>query len=120
MSSFPRRLGWSKGELSGIYSGRSDYQLLFQASSDPLADHSLVRKFWSLNCPPKVKIALWKFINNYFPTKLILYGKRIAQDPLCPRCQLEIEYSSHVLRDNGFARGLWSALGYRSLLSLPV
>ncbi|XP_012435476.1 uncharacterized protein LOC105762113 [Gossypium raimondii] len=113
LSSFPQenRVVWG-GEGLGIYIVRSGYRLLLQTPNFTIREHTLFKQIWGLSCPPKIKIALWKFVNAYVPTKSSLYDKRIASDPTCPRCHLDVENVNHVFRLCVFARDVWVALEY--------
>ncbi|KAH1097608.1 hypothetical protein J1N35_014529 [Gossypium stocksii] len=75
-------------------------------------DTRLCSRVGGLSCPSKIKIALWKFINQFVPTKLCLSNKRIANDTHSPRCHVANEDVSHVLRHCAFARNVWLAFHY--------
>ncbi|KAL4291360.1 hypothetical protein GQ457_14G018510 [Hibiscus cannabinus] len=89
-------LVWS-GERSGIYSVLSDYKHLRPSTSLSNDEQVLFKQIWALLCPSKVRINLWKLSNNYIPTKANLCYKRIATDPLCPRCHLDAEGIKHII-----------------------
>ncbi|KAG8503250.1 hypothetical protein CXB51_001230 [Gossypium anomalum] len=65
-----------------------------------------------LLCPPKIKIALWKFLKQFVPTKVCLYNKRIVNDVQCPRCYTITEEVSHVLRHCAFIRTIRVSILY--------
>lgn len=43
--------------------------------------------FWSLNIPGVVKMFLWKALNNYLPTKMNLFCRKVVKYHLCPICK---------------------------------
>lgn len=45
--------------------------------------------------------------------ELCSYDRRIANDPLFPRCSAERESINHVFRSCDYANQIWTALGYR-------
>lgn len=100
------------GEHSGIYTVRSGYRLLLPTVALQPLDHQLLYRIWDLDCPPKVRIAIWKVCKFYLPTKAMLYFKRICFDNACSRCHSNCEDVSHVFRLCPFAHAVWSCLGY--------
>lgn len=54
------------------------------------------KKIWSLQITPKNKIANWRIIHNFIPTASILYNRRLAISPMCPRCNIEAETPLHI------------------------
>lgn len=75
---------------------------------------NLFKHIWILKCPRKICIALWKFVRHFIPKKLSLFNKRIAQDPIFPRCLTNVEDINHVIHFCGFVKGVWDALQYVS------
>ena len=66
---------------------------------------------WSLPCPKKIQVFLWKALRNRLPTKAFLAFGRLHVDSLCPRCHSP-ETTIHILRDCSWAREIWcQALG---------
>ncbi|KAL4354038.1 hypothetical protein GQ457_06G007780 [Hibiscus cannabinus] len=104
-------LVWS-GEHSVLYSVRSGYRLLMGSILVPSDDKKLFRTLWTIDCPPKFKIQVWKFIWNYAPTKSTLFTKRLTSDSLCPLCISAMEDITHALIDCPLASSIWSYLGY--------
>ena len=62
---------------------------------------------WSLPCPKKIQVFLWKAFRNRLLTKTFLAHRRQHMDSLCPRCQSP-ETTLHILRDCPWAREIWS------------
>ncbi|KAG8478637.1 hypothetical protein CXB51_028481 [Gossypium anomalum] len=119
-------LVWS-GERSGIYSVRSGYRLLLQQptllssrhdmspENQPTllsSRHDAFKKIWATRCPPKIKIALWKFVHGFVATRPCLYNRRVGNNPSCSRCNFDHETVNHVLRFCAKVRDVWVMLGY--------
>ncbi|GMJ05893.1 hypothetical protein like AT4G29090 [Hibiscus trionum] len=66
---------------------------------------------WSVKCPPKVKIFLWKSVWNYLPTLQNLMHKRVVSNTRCIRCNANIENVEHVFRECPFTQQVWHGLG---------
>ena len=62
---------------------------------------------WSLPCPKKIQVFLWKALRNCLPTKTFLAHRCQHMDSLCLRCQSP-ETTLHILRDCPWAREIWS------------
>ena len=58
---------------------------------------------WSLPCPKKNQVFLWKALRNRLPTKTFLAFGRLHVDSLCPHCQSP-ETTIQILRDFLWAR----------------
>ena len=77
---------------------------------------------WSLPCPKKIQVFLWKALRNRLPTKTFLAHRRLHMDSLCPCCQSP-ETTIHILRVCPWAREIWcQAPGILSLsfFALPL
>ena len=80
------------------------------------------KSLWSLPCPKKIQVFLWKALRNCLPTKTFLAFGRQHVDSLCPRCQSP-ETTIHILQDCPWAREIWrQALGILplSFFALPL
>ncbi|KAL4283316.1 hypothetical protein GQ457_16G016220 [Hibiscus cannabinus] len=65
------KLIW-RSKKSGIYTVRSEYQLLLRQSQIDPHRKKMFKAIWNLECPSKVRIMLWKSFLNFIPTKLNL------------------------------------------------
>lgn len=52
-------------------------------------------KFWNLKIPPKVKIFIWKVIQNYIPTELNLAKHHIPTQGMCFLCKFHLDSTCH-------------------------
>ncbi|KAK8486172.1 hypothetical protein V6N11_049808 [Hibiscus sabdariffa] len=112
----PDRRIWC-GEKNGLYSVRSDYRLLL-GSSSPNSDLCVFyKKLWSLKCPAKVRINLWKFSLNFVPTRLNLFMKHVSLIDVCPRGCGVSESVLHFCRDCDFVKAIWRGLNISLLVS---
>lgn len=85
------------GERLGIYTVRSGYRLLLQSSTHTRIEHAIFKQVWNVNCLPKIKIIVWKFVCGFVATRECLYSRRIAHSPLCPNSNTKRESVNHVL-----------------------
>lgn len=53
------KLVWG-GEHTGIYTVRSGYKLLLGTHMGAPLERKLYKQIWNIDCPPKVRIALWR------------------------------------------------------------
>ncbi|XVF66077.1 hypothetical protein PTKIN_Ptkin10aG0005200 [Pterospermum kingtungense] len=61
-----------------------------------------------MRVPPKVKVFGWKLSHDILPTYLALTKRRILSDPICPRCSVAEETTTHAIRDCAKARNIWA------------
>jgi hypothetical protein len=66
-------------------------------SSRPRMESKVWKRLWQLQAPANVKNFYWRLGNNLLPTKGNLFKRKIATDPLCSICLLELETSYHIL-----------------------
>ena len=52
---------------------------------------------WKLAMPEKIKIFLWRAINNLLLTSENLWKRRVVQEPICQICSNNVETISHAL-----------------------
>ena len=62
---------------------------------------------WTLPCPKKIQLFLWKAMRNRLPTKTFLSHGRQHVDSQCSRCNSP-ETTLHTLQDYPWAREVWS------------
>ncbi|XP_058210987.1 uncharacterized protein LOC131323292 [Rhododendron vialii] len=55
------------------------------------------KKLWGLQIHPKVKLFMWKCLNNVLTTNVALFARKFRFDPVCSRCGKAEESISHVL-----------------------
>lgn len=103
------RVVWG-GERSGVYSVSSGYRLLLDPQILRSIEEKLFKKIWLINCPPKMRIVLWRFLWCYVLMRACLFGKWIAHSPFYPRCLLDVESVNHVIRYCAYARAAWKDL----------
>lgn len=106
------KLVWFE-DKSGVYSMKSGYKAFMETSNINDMERNLYKQIWSLHCPAKIKILLWKLVPNYVLTFQNFHHKRIKTENRCSRCQNFSESSAHVVRDCLFAKQVWSSLKYQ-------
>lgn len=111
------RLVW-KHEGSGEYSVKSGYRVL---NSDYLRDPKyksscgeeykvFYTALWSLNIPGKIKIHIWRSVNNLVPHFCNLARGSLCAVALCPLCKEELENSDHLLWSCRILQKVWVSL----------
>ncbi|KAL4273917.1 hypothetical protein GQ457_13G010390 [Hibiscus cannabinus] len=109
-----------RGDRSGLYSVRSGYRWLISSELDvswdlnDVQDEWLSRFFkslWSLDLTPKIRISVWRLIQNYCPTFSNLHIRRINTNLHRLLCGSAPETNVHLLRDCSFVNGVCAGLG---------
>ncbi|KAK9020495.1 hypothetical protein V6N11_010518 [Hibiscus sabdariffa] len=96
----------------GNYSAKSGYRVLCaeQASTQVDGSSAFFSTLWVINVPAKVKITMWRIVNNFIPTFHNLQIRRMQVTNVCPFCQSAGETVEHLMRDCGFVQQLMSKL----------
>lgn len=68
------------------------------------------KSLWSLNILEKIKLFLWKCLQNSLPTNAQLYRKVREVTPLCTMCHTKTETNEHLLFHCPFAKEIWNLL----------
>ncbi|KAK8691665.1 hypothetical protein V6N13_075165 [Hibiscus sabdariffa] len=69
------------------------------------------KSLWSLDLTPKIRIFVWRMIQNYCPTFSNLHIRRINTNLHCLLCGSAPETNVHLLRDCSFVNGVCAGLG---------
>ncbi|KAH1106130.1 hypothetical protein J1N35_009898 [Gossypium stocksii] len=98
--------------IDGEYSVRSGHRLLLQDEQNHILTDlkQLYKKLWSMDLTPKIKITVWRLLNNYLPNFSNLHYRRMLNSPICRRCQSEAETMEHIFRDYPTAKETWQQL----------
>uniref|UniRef100_A0A803PKZ1 Reverse transcriptase zinc-binding domain-containing protein n=1 Tax=Cannabis sativa TaxID=3483 RepID=A0A803PKZ1_CANSA len=119
LSPFPRddKLIWHHSD-SGIYSVKIGYQLA--ASLETQHEHSSSsthrqwwNRMWSLRLPKKLKIFLWRFINEALPTAVNLVHRKFSSSNACSLCQCSWKTSGHAIFRCKRAKAVWQQFQYK-------
>ncbi|KAA3460557.1 reverse transcriptase [Gossypium australe] len=114
-------LAW-EGEASGVFSVCSAYKLLQTTDEFPrayalqISYRNLYKELWLLNLPTKIKITVWKITWNFLPTRVNLQHKKLAIDPICPRCGEQAETIDHFFQGCPVTKETWSTLLLQDVL----
>lgn len=107
------RLVWAASK-QGTFSVRSAYYLEKSRREQEQGESlnqgdakNLWKLVWSLKVPSMLKNFMWKVGMNLLPTKDNLFRQHIAQDPLCPICNLEPESVEHILWSCRSSQAVW-------------
>ncbi|KAL4387252.1 hypothetical protein GQ457_09G002290 [Hibiscus cannabinus] len=98
-------------DASGSYTVKSGYRLLHEdvpmviglnSSTISLTLSKFYFEMWVVNLPAKVKITMWKVINNSLPTLANLQTRRLNVINSCVFCHAASESVVHIMRDCWF------------------
>ncbi|KAK5813218.1 hypothetical protein PVK06_028666 [Gossypium arboreum] len=116
-SSVPNMLVW-RHDASGEYSVKSGYRSLlskktqFTNSNLNTNDNSklLYKSLWELQLPSKIKIHMWRLLNDYVPDFLNLARRELRVDTGCRLCKEAPKDIHHILWSYNVLRHLWHLL----------
>ncbi|OMP07814.1 hypothetical protein COLO4_07023 [Corchorus olitorius] len=119
----PDRITWHFTR-DGNYSVKSGYKLLASEtiqeednaqSSNGMQYCRTWRKIWKLNVATKLQNFLWRACRNIIPTKENLVKRHCSYDPVCVRCNEDVESLEHIL----FSARLLKRHGEPLTLAIP-
>lgn len=90
-----------------MFSTRSAYEIQLSLQPAPALPW---HKVWSLPCPSKIKVFLWRALQGSLPTVSFLYRRHVPSHSGCFRCSYEEESLVHALRDCPLSKGVWLSL----------
>ncbi|XVF35312.1 hypothetical protein REPUB_Repub18cG0134800 [Reevesia pubescens] len=93
-----------KAATDGIFSVHSAYSLQCPVISE---QGGAWNKIWTLQCPDKIRLFLWKILHNSLPTLECLAKRNILTNIVCHRCGVEVETTLHALRDCESSKSIW-------------
>nr|XP_027060751.1 uncharacterized protein LOC113687311 [Coffea arabica] len=110
---------WLHG-ADGKYSVTSGYKALISSRERPQKDiqeevstsweqqnNKMWKVLWRLKIKHKLKIFLWKCLNNALPVREIIHGRTKVGDPFCRRCGEGRETIEHTLLNCREAKQIW-------------
>lgn len=104
-----------KFEGSGDYSVRSGHRVLvfdFLQRNNYIKPNMEVYKdfyniFWPIHIPAKIKIHLWRLLNNFLPHFCNLAIRSLRVDLIYPLCKRALEDMDHLLWSCDVLRSVW-------------
>jgi hypothetical protein len=99
-------VGWTltKSETFSIHTAyhvewESRFDPRFNEGSAPSAmnPHPMWDKIRKLKCPSKVKIFLWRLMQETIPCRAVLANRHVKVSAQCPLCEIDVEDSAHAL-----------------------
>ncbi|CAN1751119.1 Putative ribonuclease H protein At1g65750 [Linum perenne] len=107
---------WNWGEEpDGKFSIRSAYSLILELdsqTSDP--DWKCI---WRWRGPSRVQHFLWLAMHNKLLTNSERKRRHLTDLSSCPRCNVQEETVSHILRECSYATAVWNQLGLQEFCS---
>lgn len=110
---------------SGTFSVRSAYYAEWESQfghkvnrghDGPMKDHPMWSKIWSLRVPSKVKIYLWRIMQETLPCRAVLANRHVKVSGQCPLCTEGVEDLKHLLFQCPHAVLVWRELGLEHLM----
>lgn len=104
-----------KWESTGVYSVKTAYHALYEASERDLPsssntkDDSLWKEIWQAKIPNSTRNFLWRLAKHILPTRSKLSKKGIHLDQICPLCYAAMESHSHLFMTCNFSRAVMFA-----------
>ncbi|KAK8570517.1 hypothetical protein V6N13_032134 [Hibiscus sabdariffa] len=111
---------------TGYYIVKSDYRLLREeipntsgmSASSSLHLSKFFSELWAITLPAKVKISVWRIVNNFMPTFDNLHGRRLVVVNCCPIYKSSVETIEHTMRDCEFVQQVLHAQGCTTMSQL--
>jgi hypothetical protein len=69
------------------------------------------KTIWKLRVPSKVKIYIWRIMQETIPCRVVLANRHVPVNTQCPLCQCGAEDIKHMLFECPRARLVWERLG---------
>ncbi|KAK2355972.1 Ribonuclease H superfamily protein [Trifolium repens] len=110
--------------MDGNYNVKVGHQAIMEWERDKAKDSpssstqqdDIWHKLWALNVPPKHSHLLWRILNEALPVKSNLFRTGIKCDPMCPRCQNQVETLHHAFLDCEWTKQVW----FSSILTINL
>ncbi|RYR15599.1 hypothetical protein Ahy_B04g072448 [Arachis hypogaea] len=90
----------------GTFQLKQAYQALIESTAQPDRIFSYI---WHWRGPERIRYFLWLCAHNAILTNTERKWRHLTNSASCPRCVVEDETITHVLRDCAFAKGVWSS-----------
>jgi hypothetical protein len=79
--------------------------------------HPMWETIWKLRVPAKVKIFIWRTMQNTIPCRSTLANRHVKVSGQCPICLRRAEDVKHLLFLCPRAKQIWEQLGLNLLIS---
>lgn len=104
-------------DKQGNYSIKSGYQIAQKIKSHDSPSYSVDdlgcwKAIWTSNLPEKIKIFMWRAVQNLLPSAENLWSKKVIPDPTCQLCKKKMESISHALVDCKSTRKVWKMVSF--------
>ena len=60
-----------------------------------------------MNTKHKIKVFIWKCLNNAFPVKELIHRRTRNGDPICKGCEKDVETVEHVMMECNRVKEIW-------------
>ncbi|KAI5010157.1 hypothetical protein ZWY2020_012294 [Hordeum vulgare] len=111
-------IAWSPAK-NGVFSVRSAYQTewnsrfgnLIQVSTGSSSPSEKWELVWSLECPAKIRIFIWRLLQSAIPCRSVLASKHMKVKTQCPECKKGPDSIRHFLFECSRSSAVWKQLG---------
>lgn len=104
------KLRW-KLEKNGIFIVKSLYAKLLEprnANVNTVRRKKFWKNLWNLNVSQRIKLSIWKCLNNALATRQNFSFIMRGIDSSCPFCGSAVESLTHIFFDCSFAKSVWA------------
>jgi ribonuclease HI len=118
-------VGWSLTK-TGTFSVRSAYHAEWESQfgsrvnrgqgGGTMKPHPMWDTIWKLKVPAKVKIYLWRLMQETIPCRAVLANRHVEVSAQCPLCEIGAEDTKHMLFQCPRAKLIWRKLGLEDLI----
>ncbi|CAL0314033.1 unnamed protein product [Lupinus luteus] len=103
-----RWMWWNSDK--GLYTVKEAYKWLNNIDTD-VRDNQEWSWIWKLKVPQKVRLFVWRVLQDAIPTNVKRFSCNLAVSPACSRCSIPSENGLHCLRDCAHSKEIWLRFG---------
>ena len=92
-------------------------KLAYNRASGPFNSHPMWEGIWKLKVQSKMKIFLWRVMQDIVPCRAVLENRHIKVSAQCPICERGAEDIKHMLFLCPRAKLIWKQLGLEQAIS---
>ena len=84
-----------------------------EETSWEIRKHSIWKRLWKLNLKHKLKLFIWRSLQNSLATKETIYSRTGKGDRICNGCEEEVETMEHMFFQYPIAQTVWKVAPVR-------
>ncbi|KAF9596032.1 hypothetical protein IFM89_006959 [Coptis chinensis] len=102
--------------VNGKYTVKSGYHALHSTNTTPLFDWRII---WTLKCPPRVKVFMWKLSRDALKSSSNLFRFGLNINPDCIFCNNHPDTAQHLFHECPFTQTVWQTSPLPQIVSVP-